>query len=116
MDQYVRWAGGQYHDQFYTDPVIRQWYKNWIAHLLNRTNIYTGVKYKDDPTIMTWELGNEPRCLSAGAYPRSPNCTTQTLIAWAGEMSTYIKSVDDKHLVSVGDEGFYCPAQSHALD
>src|SRR5215213_9071621 len=114
MDQYVRWAGGQYHDQFYSDPVIRQWYKNWIAHLLNRTNSYTGVKYKDDPTIMTWELGNEPRCLSAGAYPRSPNCTTQTLITWADEMSTYIKSVDDKHLVSVGDEGFYClPNPTH---
>src|SRR6266545_3440741 len=75
MDQYVRWRGGQYHDQFYTDPVIRQWYKDWIAHVLNRTNSYTGVKYKDDPTIMTWELGNEPRCLSAGAYPRSDACT-----------------------------------------
>jgi mannan endo-1,4-beta-mannosidase len=108
MDQYVRWRGGQYHDQFYTDPMIRTWYKNWISHLLQRTNTYNGLKYKDDPTIMTWELGNEPRCLSAGAYPRSPDCTTQTLIAWADEMSTYIKSLDDKHLVSVGDEGFYC--------
>jgi mannan endo-1,4-beta-mannosidase len=114
MDQYVRWretsAPGLvwYHDSFYTDSVIRQWYKNWIAHLLNRTNSYTGVRYKDDPTVMTWELGNEPRCLSAGAYERSPNCTTQTLISWADEMSTYIKSIDNKHLVSVGDEGFYC--------
>ena len=108
MDQYVRWRGGQYHDDFYTDPMIRTWYKNWIAHLLERTNTYNGLKYKNDPTIMTWELGNEPRCLSAGAYPRSPNCTTQTLIAWADEMSTYIKGIDDKHLVSVGDEGFYC--------
>jgi mannan endo-1,4-beta-mannosidase len=53
MDQYVRWANGQYHDQFYTDPTIRTWFKNWIEHLLNRTNIYTGLKYKDDPTIMT---------------------------------------------------------------
>lgn len=108
MDQYVRWRGGQYHDQFYTDPLIRTWYKNWIAHLLDRTNTYNGLKYKDDPTIMTWELGNEPRCLSAGAYPRSSDCTTQTLITWADEMSTFIKSIDDKHLVSVGDEGFYC--------
>ena len=63
MDQYVRWANGQYHDQFYTDPTIRTWFKNWIQHLLNRTNTYTGLKYKDDPTIMTWELGNEPRCM-----------------------------------------------------
>lgn len=108
MDQYVRWAGGQYHDDFYTNPVIRQWYKDWIAHLLNRTNIYTGIRYKDDPTIMTWELANEPRCLSAGAYPRSPNCTTDTLIEWADDVSTFIKTIDPKHLVSVGDEGFHC--------
>ena len=110
MDQYVRWRGGQYHDEFYTDLLIRTWYRNWIAHLLERTNTYNGLQYKNDPTIMTWELANEPRCLSAGAYPRSPNCTTDTLIAWADEMSTYIKSIDDKHLVSVGDEGFYCVA------
>ena len=41
MDQYVRWRDlstpdGQswYHDSFYTDPVIKQWYRNWIAHVL----------------------------------------------------------------------------------
>ncbi len=115
MDQYVRWRDLStpddqtwYHDSFYTDPVIGQWYKDWIAHLLNRVNTYNGVAYKDDPAIMTWELGNEPRCLSAGAYGRSADCSTQTLIDWADEMSTYIKSIDSHHLVSVGDEGFYC--------
>jgi len=108
MDQYVRWRGGQYHDDFYTDPVIRGWYKDWIAHLLNRVNPLTGVAYKDEPAIMTWELGNEPRCVGGGAYPRSPNCGTQTLIGWADEMSRYIKSVDHHHLTSVGDEGFFC--------
>jgi mannan endo-1,4-beta-mannosidase len=114
MDQYVRWRAGQYHDEFYTDPLIRQWYKNWIAHVLNRVNVYTGKAYKDDPTIMTWELANEPRCLSAGVYPRSSACTTQTLIDWADEMSTYIKSIDRNHLVSAGDEGFYCiPGAEH---
>ena len=121
MDQYVRWRDLStpdtqtwFHDSFYTDPVIKQWYRNWIAHVLNRTNTITGVKYKDDPTVMTWELGNEPRCLSAGAYGRSPDCTTSTLTRWADEMSTYIKSVDRNHLVSVGDEGFYClPNPTH---
>jgi mannan endo-1,4-beta-mannosidase len=115
MDQYVRWRDistppGEtwYHDSFYTDPVIKGWYKNWIAHVLNRQNTITGLRYKDDPTIMTWELGNEPRCLSAGAYPRSPDCTTETLTRWADELTTYIKSIDENHLVSVGDEGFYC--------
>jgi mannan endo-1,4-beta-mannosidase len=114
MDQYVRWRTVQdptfvpYHDRFYTDPLIRRWYKMWIATLLTRTNIYTGVKYKDDPTIMAWELANEPRCLSAGVYGRSPDCTEKTITAWADEMSRFIKSIDNKHLVSAGDEGFYC--------
>ena len=115
MDQYVRWAGKQYHDDFYTDATIKQWYKDWIAHVLNRVNPLTGIAYKDDPTVLMWELGNEPRCISAGAYPRSPSgCTTDTLVDWADEMSTYIKSVDRRHLVGVGDEGFYAkdPASS----
>lgn len=108
MDQYVRWAGGAYHDDFYTNATIRGWYKDWISHVLNRVNPLTGVAYKDDPTVMAWELGNEPRCLSAGAYPRSPNCTPATLNTWADEISRHIKTVDRRHLVGVGDEGFFC--------
>ncbi len=69
MDQYVRWKGGQYHDQFYSDPTIRQWYKDWITHLLNHTNAYSGIQYKDDPTILSWELANEERCAGYGVYP-----------------------------------------------
>jgi mannan endo-1,4-beta-mannosidase len=108
IDQYVRWRGADHHDDFYTDPVIRGWYRDYLAHVLNRTNTITGVKYKDDPTIMTWELGNEPRCKGSGGYPQSPDCTTETITAWAGEMSAYLKSIDRRHLVSVGDEGFFC--------
>jgi mannan endo-1,4-beta-mannosidase len=108
MDQYVRWAGGSHHDDFYTDPTIRGWYQAWISHLLNHVNTLTGVAYKEDPTIMTWELGNEPRCQGSGAYPTSTSCTAATLTSWADTMSRYIKGVDRHHLVSVGDEGFYC--------
>lgn len=108
IDQYVRWRGGQYHDEFYTDPTIRQWYKNYVAHLLNRVNTYNGIAYKNDPTIMAWELANEPRCKGSGAFPASAGCTTATLTNWASEMSAFIKSVDPNHLVAVGDEGFFC--------
>jgi mannan endo-1,4-beta-mannosidase len=105
IDQYVTWYRAQFHDAFYTDPRIRQAYKNWITHLLNRTNTITGVKYKDDPTIFSWELGNEPRCINAN-LPTSGQCTTQTLVAWAREMSAHVKSQDPNHMLSVGDEGF----------
>ncbi len=116
ISQYIRWREAQlgagsrifYASDFFTDPVIVQWYKDWIAHLLNRVNIYTGVRYKDDPTIMIWELVNALRCGGGGAYPADPSCTTQTTIAWVDDISTFIKSIDSNHLVSVGDEGLYC--------
>jgi mannan endo-1,4-beta-mannosidase len=108
MDQYVRWNGGQYHDQFYSDPKIRQWYKDWISHLLNHTNAYTGIQYKDDPTILSWELANEERCVGFGVYPQSSSCNTDTITNWAADVSAFVKSIDRKHLLSPGDEGFYC--------
>jgi mannan endo-1,4-beta-mannosidase len=108
IDQYVRWNNGQFHDQFYTDPTIRQWYKDWINHLLNHVNFYTGVKYKDDATILAWELANEERCTGSGVYPSSGSCTTATVTSWAADVSAYVKSIDSKHLLSAGDEGFYC--------
>lgn len=114
MDQYVRWRGGRYHDDFYTDPVIRGWYKDWITHVLTRTNSITGIRYADDPTVMLWELGNEPRCKGSGAYPTSPGCTPATLTAWADEMTRHVKSLAPRQLAGVGDEGFFCddPASS----
>ncbi len=108
MDQYVRWRGGAHHDEFYTDAVIRGWFKDWITHLLQRTNTITGVKYRDDPTIMAWELANEPRCVGSGVYPRSAGCTDATITGWAADVSAHVKSIDSKHLVSAGDEGFLC--------
>ncbi len=110
IDQYVRWSGGTYHDDFYTNPTIKKWYADWVGHLLNRVNTLTGIKYKDDPTVMAWELANEPRCKGSGNYPTSPTCSTTTLNTWVAEMSKHVKSIDRRHMVSVGDEGFYCSA------
>lgn len=107
MDQYVRWAGLDEHADFYTDPTIRGWFADWIETLLTRTNTITGVQYKDDPTILAWELANEPRCTSAGAYPNG-DCDTSTITTWAAEMSAHVKSIDGNHLLSAGDEGFFC--------
>ncbi|WP_433045028.1 cellulase family glycosylhydrolase [Dactylosporangium sp. CS-033363] len=108
MDQYVKWRGGQYHDDFYTDPVVRGWYQEWVAHVLNRTNSLTGVQYKNDPTVLAWELANEPRCGGSGQLPRSAGCTDRTLVSWADDMTRFIHGVDRHHLVGVGDEGFLC--------
>ncbi|XP_023523796.1 mannan endo-1,4-beta-mannosidase 7-like isoform X2 [Cucurbita pepo subsp. pepo] len=67
--------------------------------ILTRINSFTGVAYKDDPTIMAWELMNEPRC------PSDPS--GNTIQAWIREMGSYLKSIDGKHLLEAGLEGFY---------
>lgn len=99
MNQYVKWTGAGSHDAFYTNAQCKQAYRNYVNYVVNRTNSYTGIKYKDSPEIFAWELANEPRCQS--------DTTGNTLVNWANEMSTYIKSLDPNHLVSVGDEGFF---------
>lgn len=101
--QYAMWTGAAYDqnhsDEFFTNEKCKEAYKNYINYFLNRTNSLTGVKYKDDPTIMTWELANEPRCQS--------DTSCATLTNWIKEMSEYIKSIDPDHLVAIGDEGFF---------
>ncbi|XP_051124677.1 mannan endo-1,4-beta-mannosidase 7-like [Andrographis paniculata] len=107
--QYVNWARNQGQnllsdDEFYTNSVVKQFYKNHIKAVLTRHNTFTGIPYKDDPTIMAWELMNEPRCTI------DPSGTT--IQAWLSEMATYLKSIDSNHLLEAGLEGFY--GQSNA--
>ncbi|MCD7460109.1 Mannan endo-1,4-beta-mannosidase 7 [Datura stramonium] len=102
--QYVNWARshGQYlnsDDDFFRNSVVKGYYKNHIRTVLNRYNKFTGVVYKNDPTIMAWELMNEPRCTS--------DTSGRTIQAWATEMASYVKSIDRNHLLEVGLEGFY---------
>jgi mannan endo-1,4-beta-mannosidase len=96
IDQYVAWYGLGSHNDFYSDPDCRQAYRGWVSQLLNRVNIYTGVRYGDDQTILAWELTNEGRC----------NGDPASMLDWVRQMSGYIKSLDSNHLVAVGDEGF----------
>jgi mannan endo-1,4-beta-mannosidase len=85
------------HDDFYSDPIIKSWFKNYISTILARVNTYTNVRYKDEPTILGWELANEPR---------SSDGTTNLVHQWAREMATYVKAIDANHLLGTGEEGF----------
>ncbi|BCJ77877.1 hypothetical protein CS0771_74210 [Catellatospora sp. IY07-71] len=77
-------------------------YKNYVTKALSRTNSFTGVAWKNDPTILAWELMNEPR------YPDATpneNTTGTTLRAWVDEMGALVKSLDPNHLLGTGQEG-----------
>ncbi|KAJ9186555.1 hypothetical protein P3X46_002112 [Hevea brasiliensis] len=107
--QYVNWARSEGQsvssdDDFFTNSVIKGYYKNHIKTVLTRRNTITGVSYKDEPTIMAWELMNEPRCTS--------DPSGRTIQAWITEMASYLKSIDGNHLLEAGLEGFYGQSSS----
>ncbi|XP_052188694.1 mannan endo-1,4-beta-mannosidase 7-like [Diospyros lotus] len=108
--QYVEWARSQGQnlasdDDFFTNSVVKQFYKNHIKSVLTRRNSINGIEYRDDPTIMAWELMNEPRCTS--------DPSGKMIQGWITEMASYLKSIDRNHLLEVGLEGFYGQSASN---
>ncbi|REE91708.1 cellulase (glycosyl hydrolase family 5) [Paenibacillus taihuensis] len=81
--------------EFFNKREIIDAFKQHLSVLLNRTNTYTGVKYKDDPTIMAWETGNELLW-----YDNKP-----AELAWTQEIANYLKSLDANHLIMDGNYG-----------
>jgi len=86
------WYGSQDKSGFFfRDPRTKRDYRSWVNYVVQRVNPLTGLAYRDDPTIMAWELMNE-----GNAEPESLR------LAWTAEMSAYVKSLDPNHLVSSG--------------
>ena len=106
VDNWHWWGGpkeyaafrGKARDDFWTDPQLIEDFKKTIAFVINRTNTLTGVPYKEDKAILSWETGNEL------APPFS----------WTKEIAAYVKSLDTNHLLT---EGIISPQLSEeALD
>ncbi len=68
-----------------------------VEKIVGRTNSLTGRPYRDDPTVMAWQVGNEPRAFSASAK--------DDFVRWVSAAAACIKRTDPVHLVSVGSEG-----------
>lgn len=113
MPQYVSWAtgtkvpmpniqsGGSWDDfinyslSFYKNKEAKELFLDHIDRLLNRKNSITRRKYRNDKTIMSWQLCNEPRGYEIEDLYRQ----------WIEQTAFHIKGVDKKHLVCVGAEG-----------
>ncbi|MEM7655020.1 MAG: cellulase family glycosylhydrolase [Bacteroidota bacterium] len=114
MAQYVKWEsrkaipypppaeGGDwaryqlYAASFFRNEGAMQAYEAMIRALLTRINSLTGIPYREDPTIMAWELANEPRGIQ---NPRAYR-------AWIARSAQLIKQVDPNHLLTIGSEGW----------
>lgn len=83
--------------KYATNEKAHQLFYDYVRFIISRTNRYTGLKYTDDPAIMSWQIGNEPRAFSKDALPAFEK--------WLAEASSLIRSLDGNHLISVGSEG-----------
>jgi mannan endo-1,4-beta-mannosidase len=83
--------------KFYTCEPCKAAYAKQAEFVITRTNKITGTRYIDDPTIMAWQIANEPRPMRPGA--------NDAYKKWIADTAASIKQLDKNHLVSIGHEG-----------
>jgi mannan endo-1,4-beta-mannosidase len=128
MAQYMSWVTGEQYPspqdpkfgywglmktsgRFYTSTPANAIYRDYIRMLLNRVNTINGRVYREDPTIMAWQLANEPR-----PYPEDVDRPLhfKEFAVWVDQTAAYIKSLDPNHLVTTGNEGLKGSLESEA--
>ena len=115
MSQYLEWNGYgvipnpnvkpentwpifmDYVKQFHSCAPCMDAFDNHIKVVLSRTNKYTQKKYTEDPAIMAWQVGNEPRVFAVD--------NEKAFTKWLNHVVDLIDSLDKNHLISTGSEG-----------
>jgi len=95
---------------FYRDAKAQEAFLFAVKQLVMRKNGVNGRAYRDDPTIMSWQLANEPR---PGKDGNSEHFGAFT--KWIDTTAGYIKTLAPKQLVSTGNEGWMGTAGSKEL-
>lgn len=127
MSQYVAWFTGSpvvdpdvtgdwdgFMDnsaKFYPIAEAQTAFRNAVRMLVTRRNTVTGKAYNEDPTIMAWQLGNEPRPGSA----RTRDENAALFIRWVNDTAQFIDSLAPRQLVSSGNEGWMGTAGDRKL-
>src|SRR5204863_1149369 len=90
---YLRWRGIDVPncslinmDPFWTDATVLSDVEQHIRSVLNHVNVYTHVAYKNDPTILGWDL------LNGGGSPT----------AWTRKIVRFVRSIDGRTLILSG--------------
>ena len=93
----IDWYRGGYRTTPY-DRDVSASYRDWVAQVVTR--------YKDDPTILAWQLMNEPTAVSdaSNACP-DQDAAFAALRQWASDIAALVKRIDHHHLLSVGTSG-----------
>ncbi len=85
----------EYSSRFYSIPNAVKAYQESVKKIVTRVNTISQMPYTKDPTIMSWQLANEPR----GANRR------EEFLKWVRSTAKMIKQLDQNHLITIGSEG-----------
>lgn len=96
-DRYQKWASA-----FYSTPAAVALADAAVRWMLQRRNTYSGMAYAEDPTILGWELCNEPRAVSDESGRLAARLA---LIQWVRSTAALVKRHAPRQLVMVGSEG-----------
>jgi len=86
-----------YVSQFYNCSTCIEQYQQQVKLVVQRVNTVTKKKYTDDPSIMAWEIANEPR-------PMRP-ASISVFKEFISHTAAFIRSMDKRHLITIGSEG-----------
>jgi mannan endo-1,4-beta-mannosidase len=110
--KYLEWAGAgkaplptlagwdafsKYVSQYHKNDSCRVMFENHVRFIVSRRNSISGLPYKDDPAIFSWQIANEPRPFGKD--------NKEAFAGWIGGVARLIKSLDPNHMVSTGSEG-----------
>jgi mannan endo-1,4-beta-mannosidase len=111
IGQYLAWEHKANVQEFFRDPALIAAYEKHVDAVLNHVNSITGVRYKDDPTILAWENCN--MCGIIAALMGS-QASMAEVANWVDTVGRHIKQADAKHLYL--DTSGVFPFYSKALD
>lgn len=89
----------RHHSQFHRNAKAQSLALQHTRFIVSRKNTITGKPYADDPTLMAWEICNEPRPFA------SDSLTKAGYLDWLLQQAQAIKTIDRNHLVTTGSEG-----------
>ena len=113
MGQYLKWNGAdsipyppphingswdgyqKFIAQFYSNQKAVSQFNEAIKKIITRKNTVNGKLYAEDPTIMSWELCNEPRGIDQ----------VEIFNKWIDSTANYIRSMAPYQLITTGSEG-----------
>lgn len=114
ISQYLEWAGygtalipavdgySAYEDyvgNFQKSDSAKAMFFDHIKFMVSRRNSISGIEYKNDPTIFSWQICNEPRPFGKE--------NKENFYHWIEDCANLIKEIDPNHMVSTGSEGLY---------